>query len=189
MRHFTAIVIGPFVLSVLVGTAASAEDKYDAMAKCYQAYGQIETVTQDGKRVTTYKDEATVAAECNAKVLERAKSEVLVNDILKWAALVGTHSNWQSAVPVFTLAVRADTTKAVCSAKDPLYALDLALAAPADHPHAIGAVGFMDACWPADKDTIAGYLTKGGYQTSNACKFLEDKHSLPDGKRWLCKSP
>jgi alkylated DNA nucleotide flippase Atl1 len=165
---------------------AAAEDRFEAMGRCYQASGQIETVTTDGKRVTTYKDPAEVAAECNAKVLARAQTETRVEDALAWARVIGTHSNWQSAVPVFTIAARLDATHATCTTSESLYALELSLGSPVDDPQAVAGAAFVSACWPAVRDALVGLLPKGGYPTQNACKLLTDRKALPDGKKWLC---
>jgi hypothetical protein len=188
MRGLTGLTVVAASGILFGASSASAEDKYEAMGKCYQAYGQIETVMQDGKKITTYKDQAQVAAECNARVVEKAKAETKVDDILGWAKVIGVNSNWQSAMPVFTLAARADASKATCTAKDPLYSLELALSAPSDNPWAVNAFAFLNACWPKNRDTLVDFLTKDGYVKDNACKFLGDKNALPDGKKWLCST-
>lgn len=117
-------------------------------------------------------------------MITRAKAEKKVATILRWAKVIGLNTNWQSALPVYTLAAKAD--KAQCTAKDPLYALDLSLSSPADHPRTANALAFMNACMPKGKDTFAGFIAKGSYARDTVCKFLTEKKALPDSNKAEC---
>lgn len=171
--------LAALVLGVSLTSAAVAAGNQD-LEKCYQQYGQVETTQQGGKKVTVYKDQAEVAADCNQKVIARAKKEKKVPAILDLAGVIGKNSNWQSAMPVYTIAAKADAKKATCTAKDPLYSLDLALASPADHAHAKGGVEFMGACWPAIKGELEKMAkASSGYTKDNVCAFLTGKKAAP----------
>lgn len=51
----------------LVVSSADAEDKFDEANKCYQRYGQVETVRKDGKKISTYKSEEDVAVSATPR--------------------------------------------------------------------------------------------------------------------------
>ena len=183
-----AMVLG--LLSPICFSSAFAAGKYPDLEKCYQSYGQVETTEKGGKKVSFYKDQGQVAGECNDKVLARARKEKKVPDVLALAGIIGRNSNWQSAMPVYSVAAKIDAKKAACIDKDPMYALGLALSSPADNDHAIGALAFMNVCWPKNKDALVELL-KGdggtGYAKDHLCKFLTDKKSLPADKQNLCR--
>jgi hypothetical protein len=179
-------------IALLAGLAlsaapAAAEDT-KSLEACYQAYGQLETTAKGGKKVTVYKDQAEVAAECNAKVVARAKTLKTKAEVLELAGVIGRNSNWQSAMPVYARAAALDP--GVCVDKDPLETLDLALESPVDHPHAAGARAFMAACWSASKESKDRYvkLLRGAssLKRANVCSFLQARNGRPKDKLDAC---
>jgi hypothetical protein len=169
---------------------ADAAAKFPDLAGCYQRYGQLEETNENGKKVTVYKDQAVVAAACNKTVIARAAKAPDAATRRSLAELIGTQSNWASAVPVYTLMAKADKTNATCADKDVLYALDASLSHPSDDLLAKDGVTLMNACWPKNKAALAGMLTPNAnsYVKDALCTFLKGKKALPADKVSTCAS-
>ncbi len=176
-------------LLALAASAAMAAGKYPELEGCYQVNGQLEETVEGGKKVTRYKSEADVSEGCNVKVLAKAKGLASVEGIKELASIIGRHSNWQSAVPVYTEGAKTAAKKTICPDSDAWRAADLALSSPAGHVHSTAALAFFDACWDVAKKDIVEKLDSGSdaYQKEHLCKFLKDKKALAASQHSLCK--
>lgn len=194
MNPLTLILRAPAPAVLLAGALAAAWLPAHAQTtpaefeQCYQAYGQVESVQQGNRKVTTYKSQAEVAQECNAKVVARARQEKDAAKVTALANVVGHSSNWQSALAVYAAGIRGETRKALCADKDAHNATELALSSPAGHPHSGNALAYLQACWP-DSQPLAQNLLKAGadsYHKEHLCKFLGGKKALPAQSKSQC---
>jgi len=175
-----------FACGAFSGVCRAADGKYKDLESCYQAFGQLETTQQGSKKVEVYKTEAEVAVGCNQRVIAKAKTAKTLPEVIELAGVIGTRSNWQSAMPVYTIGVKLDARS--CGGKDQLYALDLALASPADNDHAKSGFAFMDACWKTSKQTFVEMMgASSGYTKTNLCDFMKHKNALPAAKKDFCE--
>ena len=176
-------------LCICTSTAYSA-GSFPDLEKCYRDDGQLETTKKDGKETTVYKGQAEVAADCNAKVAARAHTEKSADKLLELAGIVGRNSNWASAVAIFVIGAKStkEGVAKICSHKDALYALEDALARPADNDEAKNAKQLMAACWPKNKTSIVGLLKadQNGYVIDNVCIFLQEKNAVAIEQKAIC---
>lgn len=177
------------IFLTLAATPAGAAGKFPELESCYQTNGQLEETMEGGKKITRYKSEADVSESCNVKVLAKAKGLASLEGIKELASIIGRHSNWQSAVPVYTEGAKTAAKKAVCPDADAWRAADLALSSPAGHSHSTAALAFFEACWDVAKKDIVEKLdaSSDAYQKEHLCKFLKGKKALVASQERLCK--
>jgi hypothetical protein len=177
-----------FNLFVLASLALSAAD-LTTFEKCYQQYGQVETVKEGGKKITTYKDSQEVAMECNKKIYkfsETVKDKEVFKNLL---TIVGRNSNWANVMPIILNATKS-FKKDFCEGADYYKGvLDMALAHPDDWDSVKDSKKFMETCWPNNKKLISKLLNEdtNGYTKGYLCDFFKSKNAVPQEAKDLCQ--
>lgn len=185
MSYQTAIIL---VVLPLLSQTGLAESKFPKLEKCYQAFGQLEETSQSGKKVTVYKTQAEVAAECNRTVVAEAKKSKTKEAVIELAGVIGRNSNWAQAMPIYVSGAKKFKAN-ICKDNDAIYALDAALEHPGTDDSVKHAKEFLAACWPVCKEIVIGMLKpeSSSYVKPTLCNFLKSKKALPKDKIEICQ--
>lgn len=178
-----------FNLFVLASLILSAAD-LTSFEKCYQQYGQVETVKEDGKKITTYKSFHEVAMECNKRVYkfsETVKDKEVFKNLLN---IIGRNSNWANAVPILLNGSKLFKKDFCEEAEYYKTVLAYALSHPDDWDSVKDSKKFMEFCWPNNKKQLSKLLNEedvNSYEKKYLCEFFKSKNAVPEEAKSLCQ--